>query len=245
MKLSVIIPVYNERGTVLEVLDRVRTVDIDKEIIIVDNYSTDGTRELLEELELPGVRVILQTANMQKGNSVKKGIAAAAGEFMVVQDADLEYDPQDHVAMLAEAEKDDVVAVFGSRVLGAREREEKLPSTVHSVGREGITTFFRLLYGSSLTDIATCYKMMRTEVVRGLDLRCDGFDLDFEIACKATRLAAQENKRITEVPIFYSPRTTAEGKKIGWRDGLTALRAIARFRFWSPPGSAGSGRPGA
>jgi dolichol-phosphate mannosyltransferase len=236
MKLSVIIPVYNERGTVLEVLDRVRAVDIDKEVIIVDNCSTDGTRELLEDLELPGVSVIFQTANMQKGNSVKKGIAAAAGEFMVVQDADLEYDPQDHVPMLAEAEKDDVLAVFGSRLLGAKRRDDKLPSTVHSVGREGITTFFRLLYGSSLSDIATCYKMMRTKVARSLDLQCDGFDLDFEIACKVTRLAGRQGKRIAEVPIFYSPRSVAEGKKIGWRDGLTATRAIARFRFWPPSG---------
>jgi len=113
MELSVIMPVYNERGTVREVLDHVLAVPIDKEVIVVDNCSTDGTRELLERLDLPGVRVIFQTANMQKGNSVKKGIAAATGEFLVVQDADLEYDPQDHVAMLAEAEKDDVVGVFG------------------------------------------------------------------------------------------------------------------------------------
>jgi dolichol-phosphate mannosyltransferase len=236
MKLSVIMPVYNERGTVLEALDRVRAVEIDKEIIVVDNFSTDGTRELLEGLDVPGVSVIFQTANMQKGNSVKRGIGAAKGEFMVVQDADLEYDPQDHIPMLAEAEKGDVLAVFGSRILGAAQRGEQLPSTVHSIGREGITIFFRLLYGSSLSDIATCYKMMRTEVARSLDLQCDGFDLDFEIACKLTRAAARQRKRLAEIPIYYSPRTAAEGKKIGWRDGLTAIRAIARFRFWAPPG---------
>jgi dolichol-phosphate mannosyltransferase len=236
MKLSVIMPVYNERGTVLEVLQRVRAVDIDKQIIIIDNCSTDGTRELLEQVDLPGVSVIFQKANMQKGNSVKKGIAAAEGEFMVVQDGDLEYDPEDHVPMLAEAGQAGILAVFGSRLLGASRRGERLPSTVHSVGREGLTTFFRLLYGSSLTDIATCYKMMRTDVARSLRLECDGFDLDFEIACKLARLAARGDGRIAEVPISYSPRTADEGKKIGWRDGLTAMRAIARFRFWSPPG---------
>ena len=234
MKLSVIIPVYNERGTVLEVLERVRAVEIDKEIIVVDNCSTDGTRELLEQVDAPGVRTIFQPANMQKGNSVKKGIAAAEGEFLVVQDADLEYDPHDHVPMLAEAEKQEVLAVFGSRILGAKQRGEKLPSTSHSVGREAITAFFRLLYGSSMTDMATCYKMMRTDVARRLDLHCDGFDLDFETACKLTRLARREGKVIAEVPIYYSPRTAEEGKKIGWRDGLTALRAIARHRFWAP-----------
>jgi glycosyltransferase involved in cell wall biosynthesis len=230
-------PVYNERGTVLEVLDRVRAVPIDKEIIIVDNCSTDGTRELLGKLDWPGVRVIFQAANMQKGNSVKKGIAAAEGEFLVVQDADLEYDPQDHVLMLAEAEKDDVVAVLGSRPLGAEARGEKLPSTMFSVGRNWITGYFRLLYRSRLTDIATCYKMMRTEVARSLDLRRDGFDLDFEIACKLTRLAGLTGKRIAEVPIYYAPRSVAEGKKIRWRDGLSAVAAITQFRTWTPAGS--------
>jgi len=238
MKLSVIMPVYNERGTVLDVLERVQAVEIDKEIIIVDNCSTDGTRELLAGLGLPGTRVIFQPANLQKGNSVKRGIAAAQGEFVVVQDADLEYDPHDHVAMLAEAAKDDVIAVLGSRPLGAQVDGRPLPSTVFSVGRNWITGYFRLLYGSRLTDIATCYKMMRTEVARGLDLRRDGFDLDFEIACKLTRLAARTGKRIAEVPIRYSPRTVAEGKKINWRDGLRALGAITQFRTWTPAGPA-------
>jgi dolichol-phosphate mannosyltransferase len=229
-------PVYNERGTVLDVLSRVRAVPIEKGIIIVDNCSTDGTRELLENLDLPNVRVMLQAANMQKGNSVKRGIAAAQGEFVVVQDADLEYDPQDHVAMLAEAEKSDVVGVFGSRPLGAKARGSQLPSTVFSVGRNWITGYFRLLYGSRLTDIATCYKMMRTEVARSLDLRCDGFDLDFEIACKLTRLAKLSGKRLAEVPVYYAPRSVAEGKKIRWRDGLAAVAAITQFRTWTPAG---------
>jgi len=236
MKLSVIMPVYNERETALEVLERVRAVPIGKEVIVVDNCSTDGTRELLERLSLPDVRVVFQAANMQKGNSVKRGMATATGEFLVVQDADLEYDPQDHVAMLAEAEQEDVVAVFGSRPLGAAARGGRLPSTVFGVGRNWITGYFRLLYGSRLTDIATCYKMMRAEVARSLDLQRDGFDLDFEIACKLTRLAALTGKRLAEVPIYYAPRTVAEGKKIRWQDGLPALAAITQCRAWRPAG---------
>ncbi len=236
MKLSVIMPVYNERGTVLEVLDRVRAVPVEKEIVIVDNCSTDGTRELLEQLSLPNVRVIFQAANMQKGNSVKKGLAAAAGEFVVVQDADLEYDPQDHMALLAEAQKPDVAAVFGSRPLGAAVRGSRLPSTVFGIGRNWITGYFRLLYGSRLTDIATCYKMMRATVAQSLDLRRDGFDLDFEIACKLTRLAALTGKRLAEVPIYYAPRSVAEGKKIRWQDGLPAVAAITQCRTWRPAG---------
>jgi len=229
-------PVYNERETLLEALDRVRAVPIEKEVIVVDNRSTDGTRELLERLSLPDVRVIFQAANMRKGNSVKRGIAAAVGEFLVVQDADLEYDPQDHVPLLAEAEQESVIAVFGSRPLGAEARGERLPSTIFGIGRNWITRYFRLLYGSGLTDIATCYKMMRSEVARSLDLRRDGFDLDFEIACKLVRLARLNGKRLAEVPIYYAPRTVAEGKKIRWQDGLPALAAITECRTWRPAG---------
>ncbi len=234
MELSVVIPVYNEKGTVLELLERVRAVAVDKDIIIVDNCSTDGTREIVQGIRYPEVRTILQPRNMQKGNSVKRGLAEARGEFVVIQDADLEYDPQDHVALLAEARREGVLAVFGSRILGARERGGKLPGTIFSFGREAITSVFRALYGSSLTDIATCYKLMRADVARALDLRCDGFDLDFEIACKLTRLAGRRGMRVVEVPIHYHPRTTAEGKKINWRDGLAGVAAVLRYRFWQP-----------
>jgi dolichol-phosphate mannosyltransferase len=242
MELSVILPVYNEKGTVLEILERVRAVPIDKEIIIVDNCSTDGTRELIQEVRQPEVRVILQPANMQKGNSVKRGIGEARGEFMVIQDADLEYDPQDHVPMLAEVKRDGVLAALGSRILGARECGERLPTSVFSLGRGLLTRAFRLLYGVALTDIATCYKMMRTEVARSLQLQSDGFDLDFEIAGKLARLAKRRGLRIAEVPIHYAPRTVAEGKKITWRDGFTSLGAIWRYRGWEPPPVEGGNR---
>lgn len=234
MKLSVIVPVYNEIGTVEELVGKVLAVAIDKEVIIVDNCSTDGTRELIQSLRAPEVRVILQQQNMMKGNSVRKGLAAAQGEYIVIQDGDLEYNPEDFVPMLELCERPDVMAVFGSRILGARQRNQTLPASSYSLGREVINISFRLLYQSRLTDIATCYKMAAREVFGSLDLRCNGFDLDFELAAKLTVLARRRGMRVAELPIDYFPRSVREGKKIRWQDGLHALKTLWRCRFAEP-----------
>jgi len=231
MKLSVVMPVYNERDTVLEVVERVRAVPIDKEIIIVDNCSTDGTRELIQTIEHPEVRIILQPRNLMKGNSVKKGIAAAQGEYLIIQDADLEYDPADYQALLAEAEKEEVLAVLGSRTLGAAERAERLARSAFSVGRDLLTAYFNLLFGAKLTDIATCYKLAPTALFRDLKLKSDGFDLDFEISAKLVRKAREQGKVVSEVPISYHPRTAEQGKKIRWWDGVASVLAITKYRF--------------
>lgn len=231
MKLSVVMPVYNERATLPKILERVRAVDIDKEIIIVDNCSTDGTREIVQALDLPEVRTILQDRNRQKGNSVKKGIAAARGEYTIIQDADLEYDPQDYPALLAEAERPGVLAVLGSRVLGAAQRGETLPRTSFSIGREVLNAYFNVLFGTRLTDIATCYKLAPTDFLQSLPLVSDGFDLDFELPARFVLEARARGMEVREVPIRYYPRTTEEGKKIRWTDGLASLAAITRFRF--------------
>lgn len=231
MKLSVVVPVYNEIGTIEELIGRVLAVDVDKEVIIVDNCSTDGTRELIQTFDAPEVRVVLQEQNMMKGNSVRKGVAAAQGEYVVIQDGDLEYDPQDFIPMLQLCEQPDVLAVLGSRILGARQRNQKLPVSSYSVGREVINIAFRLLYHSSLSDIATCYKMAAREVFQSLELRCNSFDLDFELAAKLTRLARLRGMRVAELPIDYSPRSVEEGKKIRWQDGLHALRTLWWCRF--------------
>lgn len=234
MKLSVIVPVYNEIETVQEAVERVRAVPIDKEIIIIDNCSTDGTRELIQEMDYPEVRVILQKRNMMKGNSVRKGIAAARGEYSVIQDGDLEYNPQDFVPMLELCRDPEVLAVLGSRIKGARERNESLPASSYSVGRELINKVFRILFRSSLTDVATCYKMTDTGTFQSLDLRRDSFDLDFEIAAKLQMLARRRNQRVAEVPIDYFPRGVEEGKKIRWTDGLHAISTLFACRFGEP-----------
>jgi glycosyltransferase involved in cell wall biosynthesis len=231
MKLTVVLPAYNEIGTIEQIVQLVRAVDIDKEIIIVDNCSTDGTREAIQAMTYPDVRVILQERNMRKGNSVKKGIAAAQGDFVVIQDADLEYDPQDFLLLLAEAQKPGTFAVLGSRMLGLKVRGERLKGSVFNIGRNAINAWFQLLYGSRLSDVASCYKMARREVLQGMTLRCESFDLDYELSCKFVKGARRTRKRVVEVPIQYDPRTIKEGKKIGWRDGFAALWTILRFRF--------------
>ncbi len=236
MKLTVVMPVYNERETILEILERVRAVDVDKEIVIIDNCSTDGTREILERIDLPEVRTIFQDRNRMKGNSVKKGIAAARGEYLIIQDADLEYDPQDYPALLEEIERDEVLCVLGSRVLGAAQTGNTLPPSSFDVGRHLITDYFNVLFGTNLTDIATCYKLAPTALLQSMELISDGFDLDVELVARFVIEARARGQQVTEVPIRYYPRTVAEGKKIRWVDGLTSLAAITRYRFVRPVG---------
>jgi glycosyltransferase involved in cell wall biosynthesis len=236
MKLSVVMPVYNERGTILEILDRVRAVDIDKEIIIVDNCSTDGTREIVDEIDFPEVRAIFQDKNRMKGNSVKKGIAAAEGEYTIIQDADLEYDPRDYLPLLAEVERDEVLAVLGSRILGAAERDQRLPMNQFALGRDFLNDWFNMLFDAEMTDIATCYKLAPTDFLQSLDLVSDGFDLDFELPAKFVLAARERGQVVSELPIRYYPRSLEEGKKIRWTDGIASLAAITRFRFVSPGG---------
>jgi glycosyltransferase involved in cell wall biosynthesis len=231
MKLSVVIPAYNEIGTIAEIISRVRAVPVDKEIIVIDNCSTDGTREAIGALDFPELRVILQERNMMKGNSVKKGFAAALGEFVIIQDADLEYDPMDYLPLLETIQQPGVHAVLGSRTLGLRRSGQRLPHSVFNVGRAAITLWFRLLFGVGLTDVATCYKLARRETFQGMRLRCESFDLDFELSAKLVKGARRTGMRVVEVPVHYNPRTAQQGKKIGWRDGLAALWTILKFRL--------------
>lgn len=260
MKLSVLMPVYNECATLREILKRVEAVPIDKEVVLVDNCSTDGTRELLQEMlargeailgeAVPGeaasdgdgaghsetvLRVILQERNKGKGSSVRRALAAARGEWIIVQDADLEYDPQDYLKLLAAAQKWEAspgregrdVAVFGTRLSrGSVARRNQLQDAF-LVGRIGLSVAFRVLYATSLSDVATCYKLMRRRVAQSLDLQADGFDLDFEIAARLRRCGV----RIVEVPISYQPRGKGEGKKIrALQDGSRALWTLLKYR---------------
>jgi dolichol-phosphate mannosyltransferase len=237
-KLSVLLPVYNEAATLPAVLEQVRAVPLDLEIIVVDNCSDDGTRDLLQAMLDSGeahledgegrLRVAFQEQNKGKGASVRRALGLARGEWVIVQDADLEYDPQDFVRLLDRAERRDrPQAVFGTRLRRGTQSRETQPHTAFYWGRLGLTFVFRLLYGRALSDVATCYKLMRRSLALDLKLQGSGFELDFEIAAKLARRGA----RWAEIPIFYAPRTEREGKKIrAGRDGLGALWAFVKYR---------------
>jgi glycosyltransferase involved in cell wall biosynthesis len=228
MKLSVIICVYNERDTILPVLDQVQAVDLgpswEKEIVIVDNFSTDGTREILEEIDQRNVKVIFHPRNLGKGSSVRTAIEHVSGDYAIIQDADLEYDPQEYTDFLARVAEDRPAAIYGSRTLGGRAVYEY---AANYLGVRFLTELTNLLYGAHLTDVATAAKMVRTDVLKSLKLTGTGFDLDFELTDKLLRAGYE----IVEIPVTYRPRTIEEGKKIRPWDGLWALRVIIRDRF--------------
>jgi glycosyltransferase involved in cell wall biosynthesis len=228
VKLSVIICAYNERDSILAVLDKVLQVELEagweKEVIIVDNFSTDGTRELLQAIRAPHVQVVYHPRNLGKGASIRSGIAHASGEYAVIQDADTEYDPADLARLLRRAIELDADAIFGSRVLGGQRRYEY----VHAYwGMRSLSMFTNLLCGSRLTDVGVATKMARTSVLQALNLKGENFDLDFELPVKLLRAGYT----IHEMPISYNPRTYEEGKKIKVWDGLRAFWVILRERL--------------
>jgi len=209
----------------MTVLEKVKSLPVSKEIIVIDNLSTDGTRELLETVSDPEIRVVLQSKNLGKGTSVKLGFAMAKGEWVIIQDADLEYEPSDILRLLEHAEKAGEVAVFGSRLLTGNPQG----MLAFYIGRVVLNLIFRLLFGARTTDVATCYKLVRSDIAKRLRLRCSGFDLDFELASALRRLGYN----IAEVPITYRPRTIAEGKKIRPMDGIKAIATMLRVRIQS------------
>jgi glycosyltransferase involved in cell wall biosynthesis len=242
VKLSVLMPVFNERSTLQEILRRVQCVPIPLEIIVVDNCSTDGTRELLHEMLTRGeageeestflLRVALQEVNRGKGSSVRRALKLARGEWVIVQDADLEYDPQDYVKLLALAEAKNCDVVFGTRLLPGSEARQQQPRTAFYYGRVGLSILLRVLYAAPISDVATCYKLLRRQVAKDLDLKSSGFDLDFEIGAKVAKRMRAREIRYAETPISYQPRTEIEGKKIRVvHDGLRAARALLKYRF--------------
>jgi glycosyltransferase involved in cell wall biosynthesis len=245
-KLTIIIPCYNERATIAEIIRRVKELPVDASILVVDNCSTDGTRELLRSsctderalvegrhpepliqgqaiLRGDGYQLVLQPRNFSKGTSVRLGLALANSEYVVCQDADLEYEPRDILRLLESAERTGAVALFGSRLTD----RSNLDWNAFQFGRVALTVLFRMLFGTKITDVATCYKLMRTDVVRELGLRSSGFDLDFEIAARLRR----RGHAIAELAVEYHPRTTEQGKKIRWRDGLSAAWVLLKTRI--------------
>lgn len=240
MKLSIVIPVRNERDTVLALIERVRAVDcgMPKELIVVDGASTDGTREALLALgESDELVLVLEDAARGKGRAVRTGFESAAGDIVMVQDADLELDPGEIPSLLAPIVEARTDVVFGSRFKGRGRGPTPL---VGYAGNFLLTWATNVLYFTRLTDILTCYKVMRADVARSLDLRCNGFDLDAEITCRLLR----DGHRIVEVPVTYAPRSVDEGKKLSPRVGWSVLRAIVRVRFSPSQPLAGAIRSG-
>ncbi len=212
----------------MTVLNRVRETDLgegwEKEVIVVDNFSTDGTREMLQELDLPDVQVIFHPRNLGKGTSVRTGIAHATGDYLIIQDADLEYDPAEYPLFLAQIGPERPAAIYGSRTKGGRAVYRYI---TNYLGVRFLTLLTNLLYGSRLTDVATGAKMIRTDVAKSLHLTSAGFDLDFELTDKILRAGYE----IVEVPITYRPRSVDEGKKIRPWDGIGAFKVIIRDRL--------------
>ena len=221
-ELTVAIAAYNERATIMQLLQRVMAVPVTKQIIVVDNCSTDGTRELLADVD-DSVEVIYQPRNLGKGTSIRTAISHARGEYFIVQDADLEYEPEQYPRLLSYAREHDLDALYGSRVMEGRNTNY----VGYYLGVQALTWMTNVLYRARLTDVATACKMFRTSVVSKLNLRGASFDLDFELTNKICR----DGWRIDEVPVPYHPRTFDEGKKIRSRDGLSAAYVIIRERF--------------
>jgi glycosyltransferase involved in cell wall biosynthesis len=223
--LSVIVPVFNERSTVAEQIRRVRTVKVplDVEVIVVDDGSSDGTDEILTALGDSTVRVISHQANQGKGAAIRTGMEAVRGDLVLIQDADLEYDPEDWPKLLDPILRGKARVVYGSRFTG--ERKNMLP--LHWLGNRFLSLVTNVLYSSTLSDMETCYKLFDRRVLDGITIESNRFDFEPEITAKMLR----RGYRIYEVPISYAGREPDEGKKITWRDGFGALKALVRYRF--------------
>lgn len=255
MKLSVIVPVFNEEKTIKTILDRLLEVPVVTEIVVVDDGSSDQTAELAEaaakqnnisgpqtprdalypssgveasshELPVPPrIKVIRHEKNRGKGAAIRTGLNHVSCEVVVIQDGDLEYDPKDFIRML-EVIKSGANVVYGSRILGNNRFSYKR----YYLGGKFLSALSRFLYGITITDEPTCYKMARTDLLRKMNLRCTGFEFCPEMTAKAARLG----ETITEIPISYNPRSILEGKKIRWHDGITAVWTLLLYRFWKP-----------
>ncbi|MFA6436999.1 MAG: glycosyltransferase family 2 protein [Candidatus Paceibacterota bacterium] len=226
MKLSIIIPIYNEKLTVNEILKKVIELDIDKEIIIVDDGSVDGTRDLLSEIILnndQNLKIILLERNFGKGYAIREGLKYVNGDVVVIQDADLEYDPQDLLRLIKPIQDGLAEVVYGSRTRG----KNQISSPTFYLGGLFLSLLTNFLYNTRITDEPTCYKMFKKEIIKGLDLKCSHFEFCPEVTAKI----AKKKIKIYELPIKYFPRNKKHGKKINWKDGLVAILTLIKYRF--------------
>lgn len=244
MKLSIVMPVYNERATLAEIVSQVRAVDLtvdpegknplirgpivfEREIVIVDDGSTDGTRDILSgwmQKPSPDLRIIFHAVNGGKGAALRTGFEQATGDIIVIQDADLEYDPRDYLKLLEPILEGRSPVVYGSRFSGG---PRAAMSLAHTMGNQMLTVITNVLYGTSLSDMETCYKCFRSDVIAGVPLRSRRFEIEPELTAKILK----RGYTVFEVPISYNGRAFHEGKKITWRDGFTAVRTLIKYRF--------------
>jgi glycosyltransferase involved in cell wall biosynthesis len=229
MKVSVVIPVYNERSTIEQIVNAVRSADVgDAEIIVVDDASTDGTQQLLKEkISTLAHQIIYQPHNQGKGAALRAGFAAATGDIILVQDADLEYNPADYPTLLEPILSGQADAVYGSRFMSGR--PHRVLYFWHMVGNRFLTLLSNMFTNLNLTDLETCYKVFRADVIKNLDLRESRFGFEPEVTAKL----AKARCRIYEVGISYNGRTYSEGKKVNWKDGFQAIYAIVRYNLFS------------
>ncbi len=228
MKLSIIVPVYNEKHTILEILQRIEKTPYDKEIVVIDDFSTDGTREILSELEslkrIPSVRVLYHAVNQGKGAALRTGIAAAAGDIVIIQDADLEYNPSEYGVLIQPITAGLADAVYGSRFLSGPHR---VLFFWHSLGNRLLTLLSNMFTDLNLTDMETGYKAFRRELFSRITIEENRFGFEPEITAKVAKLRC----RLYEVPISYFGRDYSEGKKITWKDGFAALYCILKYNL--------------
>lgn len=225
--LSVVMPVYNEKETVLKIIDKVLKLGIVKEIILVDDFSNDGTRELLKNSRLDNrVKLLFHDKNMGKGAALRTGFKNITGDVAVIQDADLEYDPNEFMELIKPIQEGVADVVYGSRLSGGKPQRVHL--FWHRIGNDFLTFLTNLLYNTTLSDMETCYKMFKRNVISGITIRSNDFSVEPELTAKILK---NKSLRIYEMPISYYGRNYAEGKKINWKHGFGALWALLKYRF--------------
>lgn len=225
-KITIVIPVYNEKDFLLELLTKVEQVDfgLEKEIILVDDYSTDGTKDLYSGLPH---KVFFHEKNQGKGAALRTGIKEATGDIIIIQDADLEYNPEDYLPLVELIKNDKADVVYGSRFADGRNSGNFL--LLSFIANKILTLLTNVLFGARLSDMETCYKAFRQEFIKNIDIKSNRFDFEPEITAKVLK----QKVRFAELPITYNARTNNEGKKIGWRDGVQAILTLLKFRFFN------------